>query len=257
MIARKYGHIRDDNRRRSPSLMKLVKATTLPTTVDLSKYVEAIHDQGQVSCCVGMATARAIDMRAKIVGISNEPYPSELGIYAIARIVARRNAKQALVDEGCMPADAAQGIALWGIEPEGAWPFDEAAVNLVPPLDVFIKSAAYHVQGFYAIESTGDQLCADIRQALAAGYPISFGQQVDQKFEDYVSGVMGPNTGPSLGGHMTNIVGYEPGNVFICLNSWGPAWGDVGFYRCSAERITTDAYDFYAAHVAPDMQEAA
>jgi hypothetical protein len=76
---------------------------------------------------------------------------------------------------------------------------------------------------------------------------------VDDAFQNYGGGVLGPFQGKSHGGHCTNLLGYsEADGWFLGLNSWGTGFGDGGFYRISEDRIGSDTCsDFYACSIAP------
>jgi C1A family cysteine protease len=64
---------------------------------------------------------------------------------------------------------------------------------------------------------------------------------VYQDFFQYKSGVYEHVTGQSAGGHCVEIIGYSDSlGAWICKNSWGPGWGDNGYFmiaygQCSIE----------------------
>ena len=239
------GHIPDIADERDWCVESLVGDAHVPAMVDLSKYVDHVRDQGATSSCVGQAFARAIHVRAGVEGITI-PFPSALQIYALAR-----REELPLVDQGSRPRAAASAMRELGVAAEAHWPFDEETVNELPPWDVLQGSVDALVTGYYRIGGEGDERCILVRQALAAGYPLPFALQVDRSFEDYTEGVIGGFAGESLGGHMTALIGYGPG-WFLGINSWGPAWGDGGFFRISDARIgDSTSADFYALTVAP------
>jgi cathepsin B len=61
------------------------------------------------------------------------------------------------------------------------------------------------------------------------------GFEVYHDFFNYKSGVYHHVTGELAGGHAVKILGWgtdEEGTDFwICCNSWGPDWGESGFFR--------------------------
>ena len=67
--------------------------------------------------------------------------------------------------------------------------------------------------------------------------PVSVAFQVYTDFRDYTSGIYRSNScknGPMDVNHAVLAVGYgvEKGVEFLSIkNSWGPAWGDQGFFR--------------------------
>lgn len=61
------------------------------------------------------------------------------------------------------------------------------------------------------------------------------GFEVYHDFFNYKSGVYHHVSGELAGGHAVKILGWgtdEEGTDFwICCNSWGPEWGENGFFR--------------------------
>jgi cathepsin B len=75
-----------------------------------------------------------------------------------------------------------------------------------------------------------------IKQDLYANGPVETGFQVYEDFMNYKSGIYVHSTGKLLGGHAVKIVGWgkdEATNTdyWIVANSWGPEWGDKGFFK--------------------------
>jgi hypothetical protein len=242
---RSKGYLRDVPDGRDWMLDALVGAAPIPPLVDWSHHLEGIRDQGATSSCVGQAFATVLSVRAKIASVAVPPI-SALHIYALAR-----RGEQPLVDGGCRPRDAANGMRLYGVCAEPRWPFDAGKVNDPLPWDTLQAGADAHVDGYYRVAGDGETRCAALRLALAQGFPIAFAQEVDTEFENYSDGILGPFTGPSEGGHYTALVGYGPG-WFFGVNSWGTSWGKNGLYRISDARIGSDVCsDFYALTMTP------
>jgi len=77
--------------------------------------------------------------------------------------------------------------------------------------------------------------CANqIKQEIFKNGPVQTGFMVYEDFMHYKSGVYEFTHGQKLGGHAVKIVGWgsENGKEFwIAQNSWGPQWGENGFFR--------------------------
>merc|ERR1712139_664306 len=63
---------------------------------------------------------------------------------------------------------------------------------------------------------------------------VEVGFSVYEDFQSYWSGIYKHTTGPYLGGHAVKVVGW--GKHFetfywIVANSWGPSWGESGYFR--------------------------
>jgi len=54
-------------------------------------------------------------------------------------------------------------------------------------------------------------------------------------FMSYRGGVYKHRSGQLMGGHAVKIVGWgvdeTEGNYWIVANSWGPSWGESGFFK--------------------------
>jgi hypothetical protein len=77
--------------------------------------------------------------------------------------------------------------------------------------------------------------------------PVGVGLIVYKDLFSYKSGVYKHATGNKLAGHFIAIIGYndEPG-YWICKNSWGPGWGDHGYFKIAYDQceMGTKMYPF-------------
>lgn len=77
--------------------------------------------------------------------------------------------------------------------------------------------------------------CApSIKEEIYKNGPVQTGFMVYEDFMHYKSGIYHFTHGQELGGHAVKIVGWgeEDGvEYWIAQNSWGPEWGENGFFR--------------------------
>jgi hypothetical protein len=242
-----------DTHPRAPGFRAFMAATKgAPAPRDMVPLVDHLRDQTITSCCVGFAFARALDIRAKLEGVPN-PYPSAQAIYTIARL---KSGSRVLIDQGCMPADAAEGLQEYGIVDEKRYPFAEAHINDAVPWDVIQNGADCKVAGCYRIDAFGQQRIDQVRAVLEQGYPVAFGMSVDQAFEDWRGGAAyNEPRGRSLGGHMQCLI-YEPGMAergeFRLVGSWSH-WGEGPGLARITEGFLGSSFctDFYTVTLAP------
>jgi C1A family cysteine protease len=65
--------------------------------------------------------------------------------------------------------------------------------------------------------------------------------EVYEDFFSYSSGVYSHITGIFKGLHSVEVIGYDNGlNCWICKNSWGPGWGDNGFFKIAYGQCKID-----------------
>jgi hypothetical protein len=112
-------------------------------------------------------------------------------------------------------------------------------VNDALPLDVLQHSIDARAAGYRRVFETGWSRVDAVKTALSAGYPVVFGQVVDDTFLNYGGGVMGAHDGTYRGGHATTIMGYDRAGNFLAVNSWGDSWGEMGDYRFVPERLAS------------------
>ena len=73
-----------------------------------------------------------------------------------------------------------------------------------------------------------------IKRQLVENGPLEGAFTVYADFMNYKSGVYHHTSGENLGGHAIKVIGYgkQDGlNYWLCANSWGPRWGESGFFK--------------------------
>lgn len=217
----------------------------------LAQYVRSVRDQGSTSSCVGQAFATAIDTRFRAIGIKVEE-PAAQGIYTYGRGLARKNPDEPLVDDGCIMRLAAKGLKTQGVPGVSVWPFDATTINDEPKLHQHQNASAGRLAGYAKIDSTGEARILDIDNALSKLYPVAFGLKCDDGFQDYDGkSVLGLPVGANYGGHAVTLLEMYTdlktgAKWYLGINSWGPGWGDRGWFRISEERLKHPTSDnFY------------
>lgn len=247
MPKRKYGWTRDlpdqrDRKFRVPEAVIVPKAP--PSSVDLRAQCPPVYDQGELGSCTANAIAAAIEFDAARQGLPVS-CPSRLFIYYNERSL------EGTVDSDAVAQlrDGIKSVAQWGDCPETKWPYDTSQFAVQPPQACYVD-ASKHLALVY--ESVNQDL-NDLRGCLAAGFPFVFGFTVYASFEsDYIART-GHVPMPHwfervIGGHAVMAVGYDDASsTFTVRNSWGPGWGDGGyFYLPYAYMISALSSDFWA-----------
>jgi cathepsin F len=136
-------------------------------------------------------------------------------------------------DQGCqggLPSNAFKFLLAkgTGLEPESKYPYSgkdkQSCVAAKSDEIVFISS-------WKQIASDEDQMAA----ALVSYGPLSIGINAGP-MQWYMGGIANPFAilcNPKSIDHGVAIVGYgsEPKNYWTIRNSWGPTWGEKGYYR--------------------------
>ena len=154
-------------------------------------------------------------------------------------------------------ADAClEQIKVRGVVPDNAFPY-LAAFDSPPKPDPSDPSVwlphCQAVPGRDAIKVTiaSHGLIGDItarKNYLSSNGPCSASFDVYDDFFAYSSGVYHHVSGPHVGGHCVEVIGYsEAEQAWICKNSWGTSWGDGGYFKIGYGECKFDTYAFATA----------
>jgi len=102
------------------------------------------------------------------------------------------------------------------------------------------------MKSYYGVKGSTVQLHnpASIQANVYQYGPVEAGFTVYEDFMYYTSGIYQHKSGSILGGHAVKIIGWgnESGlNYWIVANSWGPTWGENGFFRIAFGQCGIDA----------------
>ncbi len=229
----------------------------LPAKVDLRKQCPDVYDQGQIGSCTANAIAAAIEfdlLKQKAADFM----PSRLFIYYNERNMEHTVA----TDSGAQIRDGVKSVNKLGVCPETEWPYvatpPDPNTNVWPsgakpaqrPTPACFKDALNHQVVSYQRVNTD---LAQMKGCLAAEYPFVFGFTVYDAFESAAvakTGVlnMPASTEQVVGGHAVLAVGYDDdAQRFIVRNSWGPKWGQAGYFTIPYAYLITSnlADDFW------------
>jgi C1A family cysteine protease len=213
-------------------------AAPLPPMVDLRPFCSPIFNQGSYGSCTSQSLAGHLEFLELKEIREKTTAPEEFDpstFIPFSRLFVYWNERDiegtTNSDSGAQIRDGIKSLAQWGDCKEGTWSYLPQNVFVKPP-DVAYQEAAQHkILTYMRLESL-----QDVKACLAEGYPVSFGFTVFESFEGSTVANTGvvplPNTNEScLGGHAVLAVGYDDSKqCLIVRNSWGPTWGDHGYF---------------------------
>jgi hypothetical protein len=225
---------------------------------DLSPFSPETLDQNGAGSCGACGVPCAAYTTLACHGTPLPWMPGQRDPYAMARGVDRArnnplkpvNKLPPLQDVGTMLMSVVRVLQRWGIGPMGPkvkyngveYNCDCCPDNCNKEADLITLESARRrlVVGAYQITTNIEH---NVQVSLDGGHAIAIGNFVDTPFMEYNGkSVIGAQNlkDPDGGGHCTYVVGYEvksTGTVYICKNSWGKGWGDLGYFKASSAFI--------------------
>lgn len=224
-------------------------------------WTTPIKDQQSCGSCVSFATCATIEARVKIAckNASLAPDLSEAHLFYCGC-------------PNCCPtgwnfAPALDFCKQTGVAREADFPYTPGNQPCKSGLNPYVTITAWNAV----------MAVADRKNILAAKGPMVAGMAVYSDFYSYRSGVYRHTSGNLVGYHAVSVVGYDDNQrCWICKNSWGPGWGESGWFRigygeagidtqfafhdvdapCPAPGPTPDACGQYAAVLARVLRSA-
>src|SRR3954469_9285728 len=153
-------------------------------------------------------------------------------------------------DAGAMIRDGIKSVNKDGACKETTWPYIIQQFATKPSGPAYKEAQNYQAIQYRRLDNTD---ITQLKSCLYQGFPFVFGFSVYQSFMSQGVARTGLMPMPSkrerlLGGHAVLAVGYDDSKqVFIVRNSWGPNWGDKGYFYMPYKYITNDdlAADFW------------
>ena len=222
-----------------------------PTAVDLRPLCPPVYDQRPLQSCTANATAAAVEFERMRLKLTPGFTPSRLFIYYNERKLTGTTAK----DAGAPLRDAIKVVARQGDCPEPQWPYDPAKVNDAPSAGCYTAAVKYGNLSYQAVQ----QDLAHLKACLASGHPFVLAVHVYSGSETPEAKATDtfptPKAGEQLiGTHAIMAVGYQDSaSHFLGRNSWGPNWGQAGYFYLPYGYVTDPRYagDFWTLRLAP------
>lgn len=228
-------------------LLEDVSQVPLPAAFDWREQqpecVGEIKDQGRCGSCWAVSTAEAFSDRLCLArDAAGQPAGFEM-MSSLDLIACDRKCAHPLLRRGCnmgcqggFPGTAWTFVQEHGLHSEECLPYD-LSKQLLCPMTCANKQSMRTDPAQKTWTTFKTQAPHGLRELLNDG-PITAVFTVYQDFMNYAGGIYQRNKSHSnrkIGYHAVKVVGWgtsDDGYKFvICQNSWGPAWGEDGFFR--------------------------
>jgi C1A family cysteine protease len=215
--------------------------TAYPASYDLrnvngANFISPIRDQGFCGSCVSFGTCATVEATMRVS--KNDPnlnvdFSEAHLFYCYAQSQGRTCGGP---NGGWWPSAALDAFKNSGVADEACYPYvagDQACTGLCSDW----QSRVTKISDWHAMTSP-----ADMKTWISTRGPLIACYTVYDDFYSYKSGIYhNVVQSPNPGGHCVSIVGYDDNQQYwICKNSWGPTWGESGFFRIAYGEVGID-----------------
>lgn len=200
---------------------------------NLARYFSPIENQGALGSCTSNAAAGVVEY------YENRAFGRHIDASRLFLYKVSRNLLGWTGDTGAYLRTTMKAMALFGVLPEEAYPYDISTFDQEPPAFAYSYAQNYQSTSYFRLDQTGmggGDVLQRVRQFIAAGYPSMFGFTVYNDGNDKGEFEFpGPND-RAIGGHAVVAMGYDDSRkigkytgALRIRNSWGTGWGDAGY----------------------------
>lgn len=226
-------------------------ATDLPAKFDWRNvnghsYVTSIKNQRRCGACYAFAATAALESR---ILIASQTPDTDLNLSEQAMVSCDENSM------GCGGGFldyTVEFLRTTGIPLETCYPYTSGENGISEACGGCAdwRQNTYRITAYETVSTSVEAM----KSAIVKYGPVIAVMVIYQDFLSYKSGIYSHVTGTIEGGHIVTIVGYDDADqCWIVKNSFGPDWGENGFFRIKAGTnevyIETEVYDFIYATV--------
>lgn len=225
-------------------------------TKDLRRYVREVYHQRSLNSCTANAVCAAYEI--SLIREGKQYFkPSRLFVYYNTRSTEHSIHRDSGVK--CLK-DVIGAISEHGIcretSPKPYWPYHVRCFEEKPPPECYESAKGNTIDQFEKLKNSSD--IHQIRACLDHEYPLVFGFKVFRNFHASAdTGILAmpsqsdredfqlKDTQGKAGRHAVVAVGYDDNKERVTiLNSWGPHWGNNGYFEMPYAFITNPDYCF-------------
>lgn len=215
----------------------------MPTSVDLRSNLDTVYNQSSANACMPHALVNALDAMYDHAGQSKRFSRSHLWHWGRTWLGYSQS------NVGVSAAAAIKAVEENGLLTEADCPWSKTS------------GFTYHGEkGFTLVRSALSEGVVDgVKRLLCMGVPVVWMMRVTPMFgamafySDWkTSAEIPPDTSQVMGEHAVCIVGYDDAcKRFLIENSYGPFWGDGGFFGLPYDSLQPLSEGFLHFDLAP------
>ena len=216
----------------------------IPPRIDNRQYCSPVADQGSLGSCTAFANGKGLREYLEIR--HHEKYGQFTPMSPLFLYYEERSLDGTInIDSGAAVADGLEVLQTEGCAPEADWPYVISNFTIMPPTEAYQDALSWKIRMPEVLSSL-----TDIKEAVAQGAPVVIGftfydssMYSTQVAQTGVMPMPAANDQPD-GGHAVLVVGYDDNDQWLIVkNSWGPGWGDKGYFYMPYAFVTPDNVD--------------
>lgn len=195
--------------------------------IDFKPYSETVDNQRRMGSCVAFGGQTGLEVAFKRAGITINLSPMDL-YYHVQKYAGTLGTA-----DGGRPDQLGEIVKNHGVCLEQTWPYQEYLLGIQPSLAARQEAKALFPDGTVEYQQLNG--LRGIKQALNKGQPVYLGMAIQDSFHR----LQGKNwrlhewdvTQPTTALHLVCAIGYDENyGRILTENSWGPSWGDGGYF---------------------------
>lgn len=207
-------------------------------------YASPMLDQGRCGSCVAFAVVGALETQMNISRSTTfSPWQfSPQHLFSCGG---------GSCDRGWTPSAAMGYLQKTGVPDESCFPYESGVSGKDMACNASCSDSKDRSETIasYATEAFLFKSVAKLKKAITKG-PVVATMMVYEDFIYYTGGVYEHTTGKQLGGHAVTLMGYDDKEgAFLVRNSWGPSWGEQGYFRIKYEEDSDIGANAYSMNV--------
>ena len=223
---------------------KASKTKSLPSSIDLREWCSGVEDQGNLGSCTAHAGVGVIEYYER-KAFGRHIDASRLFLYKVTRNLMKMKG-----DTGAYLRTTMGAMVLFGVPPEGYWPYTdgEKSFDKEPSAFCYAFAQNYQTIKYFRHDPPGtkaEEVLQRVKSYLSKGHPSMFGFTVYNSIEqaEETGSIPFPSSKERIeGGHAIVAVGYddkmkirnahskvETTGALLIRNSWGKGWGENGY----------------------------
>ena len=217
---------------------KRAVTVTYPVSCDLRNmngkhYITSIKNQGICLSCVAFGTIATVEGAARKL-LENPFLDIDLSEAHLFFCYGKTEGTSCF--HGWRPEPALDFLCAKGVVDESCYPYNLIHQN-GSNLCADWQNRLTKITGWQTLSSMDE-----MKSWISTKGPLVATYTVYLDFLFYRSGIYKHVVGTSLGGHCVSCVGYDDGEGYwICKNSWGPLFGEDGFFKIAYGECGIDA----------------